>query len=39
VFDYKNLLVIEVMFDLKLKKFWFWVIWDLETRKWASALP
>jgi len=26
VFDYENLLVIEVLFDLNLKEFWFWVI-------------
>jgi len=26
VFDYENLLVIGVLFDLKLKNFWIWVI-------------
>jgi len=26
VFDYENLLVIRVLFDLNLKEFWFWVI-------------
>jgi len=26
VFDYENLLVIGVLFDLNLKEFWFWVI-------------
>jgi len=27
VYDYENLLVIEVLFDLKLKEFRIWVIW------------
>jgi len=26
VFDYENLLVIRVLFDLNLKEFWIWVI-------------
>jgi len=26
VFDYEDLLVIEVLFDLNLKEFWIWVI-------------
>jgi len=26
VFDYENLLVIGVLFDLNLKEFWIWVI-------------
>jgi len=28
VFDYENLVVIEVLFDLKLKEFWIWMIWE-----------
>jgi len=28
MFDYENLLVIEVLLDMKLKKFWIWVIWE-----------
>jgi len=28
VYDYENLYVIEVLFDLKLKEFWIWVIWE-----------
>jgi len=28
MFDYENLLVIGVLFDLKLKEFWIWVIWE-----------
>jgi len=28
VYDYKNLLVIEVLFDFNLKKFWIWLIWE-----------
>jgi len=27
MFDYENLLVIEVLFVLNLKEFWIWVIW------------
>jgi len=28
VFDYENLLVIGVLFDLNLNEFWIWVIWE-----------
>jgi len=28
VFDYENLLVIGVLWDLNLKKFWIWVVWQ-----------
>ena len=28
VFDYDNLLVIGVLFDLKLKEFLIWLIWE-----------
>ena len=28
VFDYENLLVIEVLFDLNLKKLKIWLIWE-----------
>ena len=28
MFDYENLLVIVVLFDLTSKEFWFWVIWE-----------
>jgi len=32
VFDYENLLVIGVLFDLNLKEFWFWMIWERYLR-------
>jgi len=32
VFDYKNLLVIGVLFDLNWKEFWIWVIWEIFLR-------
>jgi len=28
VFYFENLLVIGVLFDLNLKKFWIWLIWE-----------
>jgi len=28
VSNYENLLVIEVLLDLKLKEFWIWLIWE-----------
>jgi len=29
VFDYENLFLIEVLFDLKLKEFWISMIWEI----------
>jgi len=28
MFDSENLLVIEVLLNLKLKEFWIWLIWE-----------
>jgi len=28
MFDYEKILVIEVLFDLNLKEFWIWLIWE-----------
>ena len=41
VFDYENLFVIRVLFDLNLKEFWSLVIWEIFEildKKWG-VLP